>query len=241
MRSVRMTRSSSDTSSAAELIPLLDKGTGRVFVTIFDDDTYSDLGMSIAERLSGTSRSILLRSAAVTEQSWEALSALIGEELQRLGVRQGSLIGLGAGSTLVQNVALATPKLVRAVVLVDATSRPHPTRRERWVDWLESKLPFGLPLRLGSNGCNVQAYLHRLRCPVMVAVTRSADTFAQEDRRTFARMVPTAWQIDACNSSPEADVNYLSDAIAAFQDVPAKCPQKNVQKGDLRSAACSLR
>jgi pimeloyl-ACP methyl ester carboxylesterase len=216
---------------------LLDTGSGRVFVTIFDDDAYEGMGRAIAEKLSATSRSILLRSAAVTGGTWEGLSEVVGEELQRLGIRQASLIGLGAGATLAQNVTLATPKLVRSLVLVDATSRPHPSRHERFVDWVESKLPFGLPLRLGNAGCNVQAYLHRVRSPVMVAVTRRADAFARADSKTFGRMVPTAWQIHASGSSEEEEITQLTEAIVAFQEVPAKCPQKNARKRNVQSAA----
>jgi pimeloyl-ACP methyl ester carboxylesterase len=205
---------------------LSDQGSGRTFITVVDDATYLPFATAVVERLSSKARSILLMSSAVTTTTWESLSDALREKLAELNVRQASIVGMGAGATLAQNVALNQPKLVRTLAIVDASSRPHPTRWERVVDWVEEHLPFGLPLRLGSTGFNVKAYLHRLRCPVLVIATGKASSFIRDEVRSFAVRAPTAWRVILAGSV-EHQIAELSETLLTFQDTPAKCPQKN--------------
>ena len=223
---------STQNKSAAEnfdITVLADTGSGRTFITIVDEQDYLPFATAVAEKLSQRARSVLVMSSAVTASSWEALSRALSHKLSELNIRQASLVGMGAGATLVQNVALDQPKLVRSLAIVDSSSRPHPTRWERCIDWIEEHLPFGLPLRLGTSGFNVKAYLHRLRCPVLVIATSRASSFIQEEVRSMALRAPTAWRVSLAGTV-EAQIAELSDTLLAFQDTPAKCPQKN-QKG----------
>ena len=135
---------------------------------------------------------------------------------------------MGAGAALAQNLALSQPKTVRSLAIVDSSSRPHPTRWERFVDWIEERLPFGLPLRLGSSGFNVKAYVHRLRCPLLVIVTSKASLFIREELKSLAERAPTAWNVELAGSL-DRQIADLSDTLLSFQDTPAKCPQKNVK------------
>jgi pimeloyl-ACP methyl ester carboxylesterase len=224
-----MTISTNQLPQQSEIQVLSDTGSGRTFITILDDRSYLPFAAAVAEKLSSRARSVVLMSSAVNVASWEDLSRKFGEKLSELGVRQASLVGMGAGATLVQNVALDQPKLVRSLAMVDSSSRPHPTRWDRCVDWLEERLPFGLPLRLGTKGFNVRAYLHRLRCPVLLIATSKASSFMQEEVRTMALRAPTAWRV-FLGGTEEEQISELSDTLLTFQDTPAKCPQKN-QKG----------
>lgn len=207
-----------------------DGGSGRAFITIVDDSEYLPLARSVVEKLSTKARSVLLQSSPVTNTSWEPLTEVLSATLAQLNVRQASVIGMGAGATIAQNFALANPKSVRSLAIVDSSSRPHPTRWERLVDWVEERLPFGLPLRLGSQGFNVKAYLHRLRCPLLVIATTRASSFVREEIKSAALRAPTAWRIVLSGGEEEQSVQ-LSEALLAFQDTPAKCPQKNVREG----------
>lgn len=208
---------------------LADTGSGRAFVTIVDERSYLPFATAVAEKLSQRARSVLVMSPAVTASSWETLSRSFSGKLAELNIRQASLVGMGAGATLVQNVALNQPKLVRSLAMVDSTSRPHPTRWERLVDWIEERLPFGLPLRLGNRGFNVKAYLHRLRCPVLVIATGNASGFINDEARSIVNRAPTAWRV-SLQGAIESQISELADTLLSFQDTPAKCPQKN-QKG----------
>lgn len=205
---------------------LSDGGSGRAFLTVIDDSEYLPFASAIAEKLALKARSILLLSSSVTTHSWSQLSQRLIDVMAELGVRQCSLVAMGAGATLVQNVALNQPKLVRSLAIVDASSRPHPTLFERAIDWLEERLPFGLPLRLGSHGFNVKAYLHRLRCPVLLIATKRSSKFVREEVVSMALRAPTAWHVELTGSDG-AEINELSNTLLAFQDLPAKCPQKN--------------
>ena len=111
-----------------------DIGQGRVFLIIVDDLNYIALAHEIALQLSQRARVVTLLSAAVTATSWEPLSQILSELVAKLAIRQASLVGLGAGATLAQNLVLVNPKLVRTLVVIDSSSRPHPSRWERLVD-----------------------------------------------------------------------------------------------------------
>lgn len=208
---------------------LADTGSGRAFITVVDEEAYLPFATAVAEKLAQRARSVLVMSSAVSAASWQELSRCFNEKISELNIRQMSLVGFGAGATLVQNLALHQPKLVRSLAIVDSSSRPHPTRWERCVDWLEEHLPFGLPLRLGTTGFNVKAYLHRLRCPLLVISTSKASGFIQEEARSMSLRAPTAWRVSLLGS-PDSQIAELSETLLAFQDTPAKCPQKN-QKG----------
>jgi pimeloyl-ACP methyl ester carboxylesterase len=208
---------------------LSDSGSGRTFITIVDDEAYLPFARAVVEKLATKARSVLLMSSAVTATSWEALSEAFSATLADLNVRQASIVGMGAGAALAQNLALSQPKTVRSLAIVDSSSRPHPSRWERLVDWIEEHLPFGLPLRLGSRGFNVKAYVHRLRCPLLVIVTSRASSFIREELKSLASRAPTAWRV-VLSGPLDSQISELSDTLLNFQDTPAKCPQKNVKE-----------
>ena len=214
--------------AAADIEVLSDKGSGRTFITIVDDESYLPFAKAVVDSLATRARSVLLQSSSVTAASWHELSEGLNETLSKLNVRQASVVGMGAGATLAQNLALSHPKMVRSLAIVDSSSRPHPTRFERIVDWFEERLPFGLPLRLGSMGFNVKAYVHRLRCPLLVIATSRASTFIREELKSLAERAPTAWKV-VLSGPIDSQIADLSDALLTFQDTPAKCPQKNVK------------
>lgn len=110
--------------------------------------------------------------------------------------------------------------------MVDSPTRPHPTWVERLIDRLEEWLPFGLPLRIGAKGFNIKAYLHRLRCPVLLIATGRVGAFVRSDLQMSALRAPTAWSV-SLEGSEDEQLEQLSEALLVFQDVPAKCPQKN--------------
>jgi pimeloyl-ACP methyl ester carboxylesterase len=214
--------------AAVDIEVLSDKGSGRTFITIVDDESYLPFAKSVVDSLATRARSVLLQSSSVTAASWQGLSEGLNETLSKLNVRQASVVGMGAGATLAQNLALIHPKMVRSLAIVDSSSRPHPTRFERIVDWFEERLPFGLPLRLGSTGFNVKAYVHRLRCPLLVIATSRASAFIREELKSLAERAPTAWKV-VLSGPIDSQIADLSDALLTFQDTPAKCPQKNVK------------
>lgn len=223
-----MVHHSSSRHSPSGIAVLSDSGTGRTFITIVDDESYLPFAQAVVEKLSQKARSVLLMSSAVTASSWQTLSEAFGATLTDLNVRQASVIGMGAGAALAQNLALNNPKAVRSLAIVDSASRPHPTLWERAVDWLEERLPFGLPLRLGSHGFNVKAYVHRLRCPLLVIATSRASGFIREELKSIALRAPTAWRV-LLSGTLDSQIAELSDTLLDFQDTPAKCPQKNVK------------
>ncbi len=197
-------------------------------MTLVDDLAYLPLAEAVSRQLEQKARSVVVASAPVLADSWESLSESLSQLIEELGIRQASFVGLGAGATLAQNMALARPKLVRTLAVVDATSRPHPTRWERAVDTLEEKLPFGLPLRLGNNGFNIKSYVHRLRAPMLVVGTRRASGFVLRELQELSSLAPTAWKVMILESDGEQEAESITRTLLSFCDTPAKCPQKNL-------------
>lgn len=209
---------------------LSDQGSGRCFVAVIDSDQYGDLAQDLAERLSHRARTILLRCQAVSDENWAELSRVFEATLESLKVRQASFVGFGAGAAIIQNIALENPKVARSLVVVDSTLRPHPSAWQRWVDAIERRLPFGLPLRLGSKGFNVRSYAHRLRCPILVVGTSRANSFVRAELSSLGAIAPTAWLVQLESDSRAEESAELCDLVVTFQDTPAKCPQKNRQE-----------
>jgi len=222
------TEHSSENSRDLEI--LFDQGTGRAYITIVDDDRYLSLVRAVSDQISRTARSIVVKSRSITSDSWRALSDSLLLTIAQVGVRQASLIGMGAGATLAQNIALIEPKTVRSMVVVDAASRPHPSSWDRFVDTLEARLPFGLPLRLGSKGFNVRSYVHRFRCPLLIVSTSRASTFIRDELRQLALLSPTAWRVDLSDTHREQEASVFAETVIAFQETPVKCPQKNLKE-----------
>ncbi|MFN4896198.1 MAG: alpha/beta fold hydrolase [Pseudomonadota bacterium] len=207
-----------------------DKGAGRVFVVVCDDPTYLPLVDAIGMAIALNARAIVLQASAVNGDSWRVLSEKFQQMLVGLKLRQASFVGVAAGAALVQDLALTNPKLVRTLVIIDASLRPHPSRFERVLDTLEAKLPFGLPLRLGSKNFNVRAFAHRLRCPMLLVSTQRASRFVSRELHSLGEVAPTAWYVQIMGERLDAQAHELAAHVLAFQDTPAKCPQKNLQE-----------
>jgi pimeloyl-ACP methyl ester carboxylesterase len=219
----------SDTTSSSiqGLKVISDNGGGRTYITILDDDGYLPLAQAVSEQLVQRARSVVIRSSAVNVDTWAGLSEALSVTLGQLGVRQDSLIGMGAGATLAQNLALNEPRAVRSMAVIDAAARPHPSQWQRVIDALELRLPFGLPLRLGLRGFNVSSYIHRFRCPLLIVSTKRASAFIRQELQHLACLAPTAWRVDLSAVEGEREGEALAQTILAFQETPVKCPQKN--------------
>lgn len=210
-------------TSAAQLEVLEESGSGRTFVVMAENRDRA-AGAAIYDAMvkqGGTVRVVLLHAKAITEgRVSQYVQSLIGI-LQQRSIRSVSLIGIGAAASVVQGLALVELKLVRTVCLIDATTRPHPTTYERMLARVEQYLPLGLPFRSPIEGFDSRPYLQRIRCPVMVLTTPHASAYILSEATVLGTRLPTAWTY---HLTPADD---LSSLILSFQDVPAKCPQKN--------------
>lgn len=219
-----------DNTTTTSVHVLSDVGSGRSFVTIVDDDCYMELITSVSSRISHRARSVVLKTPPVLADNWRVLAKDMTDRLSGLGIRQASFIGVGSCAALAEDLALSAPKSVRSLVVIDSPLRPHPTRWERIVDAIESRLPFGLPLRLGLRGFNVRSYAHRLRCPVLTVATPRASQFVASELAALGGLAPTSWHLSLKGVSAADEARELGDIVVEFQDTPAKCPQKNRQE-----------
>lgn len=197
---------------------------------MFDDESYSDLARALSERIAERARSVLIKAPQVLAENWREVADELVVALGSLGIRQSSFVGIGAGASLAEDLALSSPKSVRSLVVIDSPLRPHPSWWERAIDTIEGKLPFGLPLRLGSKGFNVRAYAHRLRCPLLTVATRRATPFVRSELQALGELAPTSWYISLASVGGQKEAHEISALVVEFQDTPAKCPQKNRQE-----------
>jgi pimeloyl-ACP methyl ester carboxylesterase len=204
---------------------LFDEGEGRGFVVLCDSS--SEMLIPLCQKLAASRRCILLKLPAVSS---EQLSQQV-EELRKLldiqKVRQASFIAYEDAGVVLQQIVLEYPKRVRSLILIDAVTRPHPTKIETLYDWLEDKLPLGLPFRVRSLGVHFKPFLQRLRCPALVVRTNRTSDYLDREGEVLAHGLPTAWFV-CWETFP--DPSGILTAIHDFQDVPIKCPQKNLQR-----------
>lgn len=207
-------------------------GKGRAFVLLHAKGTYSSFVESITELLAAKARVLVLEFRNLTDSNWEALAEEFTALLDQQKVRQASFIGFGDAGVLVQNLCLHNIKRVRTAIYVDSITRSAPTAFSNFIDSLERKLPLGLPLRLSTSGFDGKPFLQRLRCPSLVVTTHQASSYQLAEAHLLTQNLPTSWSVSLGGSNSE---RQFVEAVFAFQDVPAKCPQK-ARKKDLQAA-----
>ncbi len=161
----------------------------------------------------------------VSDYTEDLLALLEEQKIKRL-----SLLGIGEGGALAQATAIAAPKLIRRVILVNSATRVHPSRLDSLIDGAERFLPLGLPLRPLSRAFDSRPALHRLRCPVLVLTSRTASPFELSQAALLTRKIPNAWgeTLDGLAVDAAGQIHpILRDRILTFLEVPAKRPQKN--------------
>jgi pimeloyl-ACP methyl ester carboxylesterase len=204
-----------------------DSGQGRAFVLIHEQGSYVGLAEQAAKQMSGKARVLVFQSSPVSENFNFASPSPLISILGDLGLRQCSIIGFGDSGVLAQHLVLTQPKLVRSLVLVDGSFRSHPSRFTKIVDWLESHLPLGLPLRLQERGFDSKPFAQRIRCPVLLALTPLVNDFIRLQSQEILYRIPSAWMVELKESNM---VEHFCDLIDTFERVPVKCPQKNIER-----------
>ena len=217
-------------SSCTSPLCTYDSGKGRATLLIHETNGYGEFLESFLLRATRTDeaqhgRLVVIQTPRISDDTWESIAGAFVELLNEKRVRQAQVVGLGAASTLAMYLALEDSRRVRQLVLLDASSRAHPSKWARFVGRLEQYLPMGLPFRSVSKGFDATAYLQRLRCPVLVATSPRASTYEKSEATRLLAAVPTSW---GCSIASTKD---LWDKIETFQSVPPKCPQKNKRKG----------
>ena len=202
---------------------LSDQGSGRPFIIVVEGNEYMGFATAAANAISRRARVLLFETVTITAKNWRELAGNLLLQLKQLAVRQASFIGFAAAAHLIQEACLLDLKSVRTVVLVDPTSRPHPTMFSRLVDRIEEYLPLGLPLRGERLEFDGRALLQRIRCPALLVLSARASGLSRADVPTMADRMPTCWKVELGDMQP---TDEFADLVLEFQDVPAKCPQR---------------
>lgn len=200
-----------------------EQGKGRAFVVFFERSTFTELTSHLFDALAQRSRTLLIECDPINDYNWQQLTAKLSELVTGHGLRQSSFVGFGPACALIQNLALNQLKLVRTMVLVNGTTRPHPTLSSRIIDRIERTLPLGLPFRSRSRGFDGRSFLQRIRCPALVVTNKEATPFLKSQAHELSTNLPTSWHV-ALSQIDEA--KELADLVLEFEAVPAKCPQK---------------
>lgn len=221
---------------ANDVTILESRGQGRPTLIVAERGFYEQDARHLFERLDVNSRVVLALTSPVNDDNWGELGAKLLKECESHGLKQVTAIGFGGAASLVQHLALVEQRRIRRLVLIDGSTRPHPSWHTRVSDWLEKFSPLGLPLRLRSNGFDSKSLLHRIRCPVLVVISVRCDAFRTGQSLILADCLPTAWLL---RLSAERDA--LVNAVNDFHDIAAKCPQKaGVNTGLLSEAPVYL-
>ena len=225
----------SDGASQALVRVLSDSGKGRVVCILQERGRYHGFAEKVTQAMADRARVVWIECERVHVGSWLPITEGIRGVIAERSIRQASLVSLGAAGTLLQHLCLTEPRLVRTAVFVDAATRAHPSRGSRIVDWLEERLPLGLPLRQRQEGFDGKPFLQRIRCPTLVVTTNLADDYLLGQAESMASHLPTAWRLRLEHGREE---QQLTQAVLDFYDIPARCPQKNLRsEGNSEGAA----
>lgn len=165
-----------------------------------------------------------LDSLAMT-QNWQKVVDELIALLDLLKIRNAAFIAFEDASIIAQALCLRRPRLVRTLVFVDGATRAHPSSFVRLLDRVEKFLPLGLPFRSDFPGFDGKPFLQRIRCPVLVALSAGASPYRKEQAKLLVEGMPTSFLKNLSEQEPGAD---LVAAVEEFQNIPAKCPQKNL-------------
>ncbi len=207
---------------------LKDQGKGRAFCFIQEEKSSGEFSLEQLEScFVSNSRILVIQTPIVSDDNWLLISEQILKTLEEMGIRQVSFVGLGATTSLCQHIALINNKLTRSLVLINPMTRPNPTRFQKIVDRVENFLPLGLPLRQKTKNFDSKPFLQRLRSPLLILTTNDVDHYTTQESQLMLKRVPTSWHVQLNNEQPE---KKASDLINEFENVPVKCPQKNLTK-----------
>ena len=202
-----------------------DADSGRAQIILVESSFYSALAHELFAVLSERTRTLLLELSALDSFNWRTATTALSDKLNEVKLRQATFIALGPAGAILQNLCLSEPKLVRSAVFVDASTRPHPSAWLKLLDRLERGLPMGLPFRAASPSLDARSLLQRIRCPSLVLSTAQADAYLREQAKVMSANLPTSWYFDL---SEKNAADQIRDVVLAFEQVPAKCPQKNL-------------
>ena len=171
---------------------------------------------------------VVTSSLPAVDQVIPYVEQLIGE-LEARKIKRVTAFGIGPGGTIPQALAVFGAKLVRRIVLLEATTRLEPGVLLRMIDRIEAFLPLGLPMRSLTNEFDSRPLLHRVHCPTLVVATKSSNSFITEQANVLAHRIPNSWLATV-------DAAYRKDGLAfgpeivqlveEFLQVPVKRPQK---------------
>ncbi|MCB0325369.1 MAG: hypothetical protein KDD69_17420 [Bdellovibrionales bacterium] len=173
-------------------------------------------------------RSFVVAGDPPSGESVEAYARELEQCLVSEGVKWVTAFGIGSGASAAQALTIQSARMVRRVVLLDATTRFEPGLVQRAIDRLERFFPLGLPLRRLTKQYDSRPMLHRIHCPALVLLSPTQGGFIEEQGRNIAQRIPNAWfrrlrepAIRGGKLGAE-----LHELLSEFLEVPVKRPQK---------------
>jgi pimeloyl-ACP methyl ester carboxylesterase len=165
--------------------------------------------------------------------------AALREAFLANGIKRATVFGIGSGATVAQGLAVHWPRIVRRLVVLDATTRLAPGMGSRIIDRMERFFPLGLPLRQLSNNFDSRPFLHRIRCPALLLLSHNASLHLTSQANYIAKKVPNSWLVRLKGAHDASHLQFsdeLQDLLNHFLQVPVKRPQKGIStKGDSSS------
>jgi hypothetical protein len=204
-----------------------DKGKGRAVVILHENNSlYRSSIAALVESFAAidTQRTMSIAHDPYHGAEWRGVFNSLVQILDDRSVRSAIFVSFGASTVITQALAHVDLKRIRTLILVDPSTRAHPTMLMKIADRMQEYLPMGLPLRLPCEDFDGRSLLQRIRCPVLV-ISSTYGNGRLHEIRSIAEKLPTSWLKDLSALSDEAFNRALSDAIQTFQEVPAKCPQ----------------
>ena len=161
---------------------------------------------------------VLAAELEVGADADEAFGQLCGA-MEQAAVRRATVVGAGSAGIAIFRWCCSNLKEIRRVVLIDVATRRRPSKCQAVLERIGNLLPAGLPGRHSGGSPDIRSDLHRLRCPVLLLVSRDAEAFIKKDNVLMHQHIPNSWLKEIIAGAWGAEVEQ-------FLDVAAKQPRR---------------
>jgi hypothetical protein len=167
------------------------------------------------------------------------------DNLINLGHKRFTIFAESAACALAQALTLHSNSTgtgaVRRLLLLDPQSRIKPNLLNKILDKIESKLPLGLPLRPLNEDFDSRSSLHRLRCPVTIALSQESNLFLRHEASLLHKRIPNCYYVEFSHSlhTNQGKQDLLHELNKLLQK-SVKNPQKNLARRNIQLEKQSL-
>lgn len=184
---------------------------------------------ALYSQFSSRHKVLVLDDALPSEESVFEYAQDLIPEIEKLVGKRTSIVAYREGCSIAKAICVSEPRLIRRLILIDPQARMKLDLFSRIIDKIEAFLPVGLPMRALSKRFDSRSFLHRLRCPVLVARSEAFNIFLDDEAGYMRKKIPNCYGFQAKNALYQDSrfSDEFVDVLEQLLNTAVKRPQKN--------------